>query len=476
MTGEPWPGNPFVRADNRAQALRLHLRPPQRAGTRPAPRRHAVVGRARLLPRRRGQPAPRRRRLRLAPGARLQRVGPDDRPLAARASRSPPAGAPATRPSPPRAAPGSTARSGASSTAPSPSPRSRPNRVVFMKFDGQGRLKWTKAPGEAAPARAAALGHAHPQQRPAADDRQRRRHRRGPAGQRRSAGAVRTQPAQPNIAAPPTTAADPHDGQPDRQPRQPGRVRATTTRSATTRTTSQRIDEPEHHEPGRRQHAGADQEQHARHPDHPDERPRRGLRPAAAAAAARSRRLSPRGSSFQFGSLSHSSLRSSTFSRAREAASSVSNGPSRSIGGHMSPPDSTRWCLTQNQYDAAMSLMPRKLHSPPCLSQPPSLPARDLRTASRARPHRPAGVRRPPRARALHRQRGQGRRDDREDAGGRPAGRPGPRAGRLPRRARASRPTSSTGSATSSSATTAPTPRRSATGASPRACARASTR
>ena len=37
--------------------------------------------------------------------------------------------------------------------------------------------------------------------------------------------------------------------------------------------------------------------------------------------------------SFQFGSLSHSSLRSSAFCRAREASSSVEYGPSRSIGG-----------------------------------------------------------------------------------------------------------------------------------------------
>ena len=53
-------------------------------GLAAARRRHAVVDRAGHLPRRRGQPARQRRRLRLQPGARLQRVGADDRPGAAR--------------------------------------------------------------------------------------------------------------------------------------------------------------------------------------------------------------------------------------------------------------------------------------------------------------------------------------------------------------------------------------------------------
>ena len=64
--------------------LRAHLRTPQRPGPRPAPRRHALVGRARHLPRRRGQQAGGGRQLRLEPGARLQRVGADDRLRAAR--------------------------------------------------------------------------------------------------------------------------------------------------------------------------------------------------------------------------------------------------------------------------------------------------------------------------------------------------------------------------------------------------------
>ena len=76
-------GNPFAGAQ-RAAPLRAHLRPPQRPGRRRARRRHAVVDRAGHRPRRRGQPARQRRRLRLQPGPRLQRVGPDDRPVPAR--------------------------------------------------------------------------------------------------------------------------------------------------------------------------------------------------------------------------------------------------------------------------------------------------------------------------------------------------------------------------------------------------------
>ena len=84
FTGKPWPGNRWARRGQQGQALRPHLGPPERPGPGPARRRHAVVGRARTRPRRRGQPAAQRRRLRLEPGARLQRVGPDDRPVAAR--------------------------------------------------------------------------------------------------------------------------------------------------------------------------------------------------------------------------------------------------------------------------------------------------------------------------------------------------------------------------------------------------------
>ena len=52
---------PVHRRRGRAAPLRGHVRPPQRAGLGPARRRERVVGRARLLPRRRGQPARARR-------------------------------------------------------------------------------------------------------------------------------------------------------------------------------------------------------------------------------------------------------------------------------------------------------------------------------------------------------------------------------------------------------------------------------
>ena len=73
-----------VHQRQRQAPLRPDLRTPQRPGPRPAPRRHPLVGRARFLPRRRGQQAGGGRQLRLEPGARLQRVGADDRLRAAR--------------------------------------------------------------------------------------------------------------------------------------------------------------------------------------------------------------------------------------------------------------------------------------------------------------------------------------------------------------------------------------------------------
>ena len=47
MTGAPSPFNPWPHADSREPPLRLHLRPPQRAGPRAAGRRQPLVGRAR---------------------------------------------------------------------------------------------------------------------------------------------------------------------------------------------------------------------------------------------------------------------------------------------------------------------------------------------------------------------------------------------------------------------------------------------
>ncbi len=73
-------GQPLPEGRRPRQALRAHLRPPQRPGTRPAQGRQPVVGRARPRRRRRGQQAGAGRQLRLEPGARLQRVRPDDRP------------------------------------------------------------------------------------------------------------------------------------------------------------------------------------------------------------------------------------------------------------------------------------------------------------------------------------------------------------------------------------------------------------
>ena len=83
FTGRPWLTNPFRNANNRHKRYVLTYGHRNVQGLAQRRRRHAVVGRARLLPRRRGQPAAARRRLWLAPRSRLQRERADDRPLAA---------------------------------------------------------------------------------------------------------------------------------------------------------------------------------------------------------------------------------------------------------------------------------------------------------------------------------------------------------------------------------------------------------
>ncbi|WP_275693294.1 PQQ-dependent sugar dehydrogenase [Nocardioides sp. TF02-7] len=83
FTGRAWPTNPWAKADGPRRLIFTYGHRNVQ-GARPAGRRLAVVGRARQPPRRRGQPAPSGRQLRLEPGARLQRVRAADRPLAAR--------------------------------------------------------------------------------------------------------------------------------------------------------------------------------------------------------------------------------------------------------------------------------------------------------------------------------------------------------------------------------------------------------
>ena len=116
-----WRGNPFSDAAS-PTPVGVDLRPPQRAGPRPARGRDVVVGGAGQLSRRRGQPARPWRRLRLEPGAGLRRVRADDRPVVARhAARG---RLVVRRPdrSPRRERRGCTAPSGAAWRAPWPSP------------------------------------------------------------------------------------------------------------------------------------------------------------------------------------------------------------------------------------------------------------------------------------------------------------------------------------------------------------------
>ena len=154
ISGRPVARQPVRERRQQAPAVRPHLRPPQRPGPRPAGGRHPVVGRARPRPRRRGEPAQERWRLRLEPRARLQRVRADDRPGPARASRSRPPGAPG-RPT--------VATSGASFVAGKEwgwyagtlaVAALKASEVLFMKFDSAGKLVERADPGRAAEATA----------------------------------------------------------------------------------------------------------------------------------------------------------------------------------------------------------------------------------------------------------------------------------------------------------------------------------
>ena len=182
----------------------------------------------------------------------------------------------------------------------------------------------------------------------------------------------------------------------------------------------------------------------------------------------------PGPSSFHLGSLSHSSLRCSTFSRRPRPPRAEANGPSRSIVRADVLALSTRVVLHAEPEVAHVAHTPETRLA---LVTVPSLP----RPISPRRPvpasHPATGVRRP--RRRPRRFTGSEVKDADTIERMRVAGRLAAQARELvgsARRARASRPTSWTGSGTSSSATTAPTRRRSATAASPSRCAPASTR
>ena len=328
--GPPWPGNPFVDARNKHKRYVLHLRPPQRAGPRPAPRRHALVGRARLPPRRRGQPAARRRRLRLAPGAGLQR----EVPMTDQSLPGPQVDARWSSGDPTVATSGATWVVRRAVGPAQRHPRGRgaqgePGRLHEVRR--RGRLKWTVAPQ-----RLRQLGRLRsvtptPGRRPAHHHRQRRRRRRGPP--RQAAGSA----APVEEGRTPGDGREPDRRQPDGEPRQPvgwGVHHRTAPRRARAATADQRQPPRTTGWPARWRRSGT-----ARTPCRPSRRTAT-ARPSRAPSAAGGARHAAQSSSssFQRGSLSHSSLRSSAFSRAREASSRVAYGPSRSTAAQVARP------------------------------------------------------------------------------------------------------------------------------------------
>ena len=140
--------------------------------------------------------------------------------------------------------------------------------------------------------------------------------------------------------------------------------------------------------------------------------------------------------------------------------------------------DSTVWCLRQNQYSCSSDIAAPPLS---CRGLRPDLDSRPTRSCQHlcppaVPPHiaRPEYVDRPAPAPYTGSEVKDAETIERMRVAGRLAAQALEEVGRTSRPG--SPPTSSTGSVTSSSATTAPTPRRSATAASPSRCARASTR
>ena len=124
----------------------------------------------------------------------LQRVGPDDRPVPARQADQGPLALRRPDRRPPPAAPSSTARSGAPSTARSRSPASRPAGSSSSPSTPTASSSRSARPTDAAPVRPdPAPSPTRRERRPARHHRQRRRQRRDPAGQ----PALRRRSVQP---------------------------------------------------------------------------------------------------------------------------------------------------------------------------------------------------------------------------------------------------------------------------------------
>ena len=301
------------------------------------------------------------------------------------------------------------------------------SRVIFMKFGREGRLKWTGGAEEAAAARPPALRHRDARRRAADHHRQRRRRRRGAPRQPQALLAVRSAPAEQAPRRPRrsrTRAAASAAGEPG-QPVGCGVHQRRASDSATSHTATS---------PATTNHGVASTLAPIRNSTHtipamPDERPGRrpGPHPRRRECA---HALSPR-------------ARRSTAGRCPTPRCAPRPSPAPAPP----PPGSRRARAGRRCGHRPAGLdgvvldaepVRRLAHAAettlaPCLSQPPSPPARS-----------PPGARCPPtsrapststaRARAVHRQRGQGRRDDREDPGRGPARRPGTRARRVARR------------------------------------------
>ena len=336
-TGAPWPDEPVHQGRQPQQALRLHLRPPQRAGPRPAPAT-ARSGRSSR-----------------APTATTRSTGCA---TGGDYGYNPVPGYNESVPMTDQALPGkqwnAVWRSGDPTIATSGG--GFVNGKAWGAYDGTLRRRRARRRAGGLPelvqGRQAAQG-ADPD---------------GPARATAGSAPWSTDPAR-SSTSPPTTAAattrssrcaraasrsrgpaeprpagghgrEPEHDREHRDPRHPRRVRgpprARDARAAAPRRRAAARPPTRGDQPAR-----GVQEERARHPGHPDERPGRHVRVAA---------RSPSRSGHQFVLRCPTPRCAARRSPARPRPPRwVGYGPSRSIGGHMSSPCSTRWCFTQNQ-------------------------------------------------------------------------------------------------------------------------------
>ena len=273
ITGAPWPDNPFISSSNASSRYVLTFGHRNVQGLARAPDGSLLVGRARHQPRRRGQPARRRRQLRLEPGARVRREHADDRPptCPGASRREVELGVPTIATSGAAWVRGKKWGAYENTLAVA---ALKGERVVFMSFDSAGTFSGMHTPTALRKYGRLRSVTTVAQRQPDGDHVQRRRARRRAPG---AARRLSEQLAPTEVPGAQDDRRQPDDERPQRQPRHPRRLRNEPAQCQHEEHQPQQKEEQGH--PPRRHIGGAQvEEQHTGHAPHPRESPRRHLR------------------------------------------------------------------------------------------------------------------------------------------------------------------------------------------------------